>query len=195
MKRLVGPFAVLLVFTVAAFAQDKNRGQSDRGHGQSNGGHSQTGHAPTGHSRNAGPPVVGGGYIPQHGPQEKTPLPERGRPDQPGHPTAPHVDRESGHWVGATANPALHLDHPWEHGHFPGATGDHQIWRLGGGGPSRFWFHGYYFSVAPGDVPYCAGWLWDSDDVILYPDPDNDGWYLAYNVRLGIWVHVMYLGA
>jgi hypothetical protein len=136
---------------------------------------------------------VGGGHIPAHGPVTHTPLPAK---PLPGHPAAPHVEAGTDRWVGHVSNPkAYHLDHPWEHGHFPGTTGAGQVWRLGGGGPSRFGFGGFYFSVAPADVGYCGDWLWDSDDIILYPDPDDPGWYLAYNVRLGTYVHVMYLGA
>ncbi len=143
--------------------------------------------------------------MPPSHPPAKGPAPYHGKPpanpnhnfvDHPGHPDAPHV-HEDGKWVGHNTgpnDPHYHLDHPWEHGHFNGGFGPDHRWHLAGGGPSRFWFGGFYFSVAPYDIGYCDGWLWDSDDIILYEDPDHPGWYLAYNVRLGTYVHVMYLG-
>ena len=185
MKNLIGPLAALpifalLIFALPAFAQRPA-------------GHPGPGTAP--HPVGPARPTVGGGHIPAHGPTSRTPLPTNGQPDIPGHPTVPHVDAGTDRWVGHTPNPAgYHLDHPWEHGHFPGPISVHQVWRLAGGGPSRFWFGGFYFSVAPADLAFCDGWLWDSDDIILYDDPDDPGWYLAYNVRLGTYVHVEYLG-
>ena len=87
-----------------------------------------------------------------------------------------------------------HLDHPWEHGRFPGAIGAGHAWRMHGGDHGRFAIGGFFFCVAAFDAAYCGDWLWDDDDIILYDDPDHVGWYLAYNVRLGTYVHVMYLG-
>ena len=158
---------------------------------------------------------VGGGHIPSHGPAPfhgtapgsvpvHAPTPGHNAPaarptyrDRPDHPDAPHVHATNDEWIGngsGPKDPHYHLDHPWAHGHFTGAIGPQHVWRLGGGTRNRFGFGGFFWAVAPYDYDYTSDWLWDSDDIVIYDDPDHIGWYLAYNVRLGTYVHVEYLG-
>jgi hypothetical protein len=127
-------------------------------------------------------------------PQQQAP--QRKFDDKPGHPNAPHVD-SGNRWVGhdtGRSDGNYHVEHPFEHGRFSGGFGPSHRWHLAGGGPNRFSFNGWYWSVAPADFGFCDGWDWDGDDIVIYEDPDHDGWYLAYNVRLGTYVHVTYLG-
>ena len=140
------------------------------------------------------------GAAPGHGPKEY-----RGNPheyeahhdfkDRDGHPESPHVD--GGEWIGHdTGRLDEHylVKHAWANGHYRGGFGPKHVWRLAGGEAGRFWFNGWMWSVAPYDAAYCHDWYWDRDSIAIYQDPDHAGWYLAYNIRLGTFVHVNYTG-
>lgn len=197
MKNLIRSLCVVALAPAIAFAQGGNP-QHEAPHPAAR---PPAGHAPP-------RPEVGGGHIPARGPApvhnaphpqpvQNTPAAHPTYRDHPTHPEAPHVHVTNNVWVGHSGgrNDAhYHLDHPWAHGHFTGPIGPQHVWRLHGGVRDRFDVGGFFFGVSPYDYDYANDWLWDNDDIVIYDDPDHDGWYLAYNVRLGTYVHVEYLG-
>lgn len=159
----------------------------------------------------------GGQHFPQHGPargtaqprpQARAGVPQAGRPEprggkpqserpqerapNPGPVAAarPHVEGEQ--WVQHEHVP--HIDHPFPHGQFRLGFGASHVFHIEGGNRERFWFNGNYFEVVPVDWPYVVDWNWSGDPIAIYQDPDDPGYYLAYNGRLGTYVHVIYLG-
>jgi hypothetical protein len=110
----------------------------------------------------------------------------------------PYVERQ-GQWFGHDGGPRderFRVDRPFPHGRFTGPIGPGHLHRLAGFdiGRHRFWFGSSFFLVAGADWSYVDDWDWNDDDVVLYDDPDHPGWYLAYNTRLGTYVHVEYDG-
>jgi hypothetical protein len=184
MKTMTGLLALSLMCGVPAYAQHGGGGGRGGGGGMRGGGGGMRG----------GGGMIGGGHIPDHGPSPMRVGGGRDFRDADGHPSAPHVHAD-GRWVGhdsGAGDANYHLDHPWEHGRFTGGLG--RQFRLGGGDRDRFLLDGSYFGIAPWDYGVVDGWLWDSDPIAIYDDPDHVGWYLGFNARTNTYAHLNVVG-
>jgi hypothetical protein len=166
------------------------------------------------HGGGGGGHFSGGGHFPSgppHGPAPVRAAPARSAPPvraapahgepvraAPARGERPHVEPNA-RWVGhegGRGDARYHIDHPWAHGRFRGPIGRGHVYRLGGWEPARhrFFFGSSFFLLAPADWGYVDDWDWADDQIVLYDDPDHPGYYLAYNTRLGTYVHVTYDG-
>jgi hypothetical protein len=92
------------------------------------------------------------------------------------------------------SSPSYRLGYGFRGGFSHDYIGPRHVWRLEGGNRDRFYFRGFYFRVVAYDYGAADDWYWDRDNVIIYDDPDNAGCYLAFNTRLGTYIHVVFEG-
>ena len=129
---------------------------------------------------------------------ERKAQPEHGR----GPAAVPTPKRAPAHingviWMGREHprnDPRFRLARPWEFGRFRGRLGVEHVWVLRGGTRARFSVGAGYFRVAAWEYPLVNDWWWDRDEIMIFEDPDAEGWYVAFNTRLGTSVHVLFLG-
>ena len=138
-------------------------------------------------------PQCGAGFVPVNGPATTADSVEPGSCAEADHPTSSHVHTD-GRWIGhaGAGDPRYQLARPFEHGRFSGATGRDHIYNVRG--QQRFTAAGASFGVASFESRYCDDWRWELEPIAIYEDADHSGWYLAYSMRLGTFVHAEFLG-
>ena len=138
--------------------------------------------------------LCGAGFVPVSGPATPAGPVEPESCADADHPSTPHVHTD-GLWIAHAdaGDPRYQLARPFEHGRFQGATGRDHIYTIRGR-RERFAAAGASFGVAPFESGYCDDWGWDTEPIAIYDDADHSGWYLAYSMRLGTFVHVQLLG-
>jgi hypothetical protein len=202
MKKTIGLLAVLSITFVPAFAQQRrdNRdfgGEHIPAHGPEPARGQQQPVQQQAPHQQAPQQQVPQQRVQPNMPQNRDMQQNRGFADRTGHPDAPHVHADDNRWIGhdsGRGDAHYQVNRPFERGRFTGGFGPGHVFHLGGGNRERFWFSGNYFAVAPYDYGFVNDWYWDRDNVVIYEDPDHPGYYLAYNPRLGTYVHVNFLG-
>jgi hypothetical protein len=188
--RFVLVMAIVLVFSISAWSQRSGEGQ--RSSEQRSGEMQRS-------DQSQNQPRANQGRIPAPPPQRVQGAklePERrdgGRLNN-----TPHVSNDRWYGHDKPNDKRYHLDRPYAHGRFDrfGPSYRYNLIRMDQN-LRRFWLPGgYYFDISAWDWPLCMDWCWScgGDDFVIYEDPDHPGWYLLYNLHLGMFVHVMYMG-
>jgi hypothetical protein len=182
MRKLIGLFAVVSMLPAAAFAQghhgDHHDSRSQHGNGRA------AERAPA-HNSDRGKHR---GW--EHESRHQYPQGYHDRSDRV-RARANYEARYHGHFN----DHVYRVPQGWGHRSFSrDYIGPRHVWRIEGGRRDRFRVRGAYFQVATYDYRYADRWYFDRDNVVIYDDPDNAGYYLAFNVRLGSYLHVVYMG-
>ena len=189
MKRLIGIFSVLALVLAFSFPASAQRG----------GGRGFGGHGGLGSHVSSSPAPSSPRQMARYASNGAARIGSSPMPNPPPPPPVASIGPRAGSDRGYYSRFGGYGYRPGRSGYsysgarrFRGGFGPGHRWTLGGGGPRLFWFGGFYFTVAFADYELCSGWLWDSDQIIIYdsPYPYYPGWYLAYNVRLGVYVWV-----
>jgi hypothetical protein len=211
MTKLLGVMAAALIIPSAAFAQGNGRHQ-DRGQSSRGNGHAESRSMDRGGNRgmdrggNRGMDRGGNRGMDRGGNRDQS-FQRHSQARQNNRTRVEYRDRSNfrdrdDHRAdygyrpapGYRVQPGYRVGYGWHGGFSRDYIGARHVWRLQGGGLDRFFFNGFYFRVAAYDYPNARGWYWDRDNIIIYDDPDNAGCYLAFNVRLGTYLHVTYIG-